>query len=355
MTERKETQGIKKRRTKERLILLLSGGFVCISLLFVFSLTIGIYHMSFADALGRVWELITHFGPTSESDLGERVIYYLRMPRALAVIFVGAGLATAGAVMQALIRNPLVDPYITGISSGASFMVVLATLGGVTLGLSESLLVPLVAIVGACLAFGLTLFIAEMAGGKAMSYVLAGVIISTGLSAATTLIIYFNVHDYARIMKWMFGSFADLSWNNTVVIILGVLLPIIISFAYSKKLNIMLLGEEQAQYLGVDSRKLKRGLMVLIAVLTAFCVAYCGVIGFIGLIIPHVCRMVVGGDHRLLIPSSALIGGLVMLIADMFCRTIAAPSELPIGALVAVIGVPFFLFLMIKEGKRYAV
>jgi iron complex transport system permease protein len=340
-----------KKHAKERLALIMIFGSLGIVLLFIYSLTMGIYPISFSDALHDVWNIIVNLGPST--DMGEKIIYHLRMPRSVAVLCVGAGLATAGAAMQALIRNPLVDPYITGVSSGASFMVVLVTLGGFTIGMA-SLSVPIAAIIGAILAFGITMLIAEFAGGKAMSYVLAGVIISTGLSAAITLLIYFNSQDYSQIMKWMFGSFADLSWNNTIVIAAGTVIPILLTFCFAKKLNIMLLGEEHAKYLGVDVSKLKKGLMILIAVLAAFCVAYCGVIGFIGLIIPHVCRMAVGGDHRLLIPTSAVVGALVLLIADIFCKTIAAPSELPIGAVVAVIGVPFFLFLMIREGKRYA-
>lgn len=187
-----------------------------------------------------------------------------------------------------------------------------------------------------------------------MSYVLAGVITSTGFSAGITLIAHFNADSYKYAMHWLFGSFTDIPWSSTVVIILGAVLPIIIVLFFAKKLNIMLLGEEQAKYLGVDTARLKRMLTVLVAVMTAFCVAYCGPIGFIGLIIPHICRMIIGGDHRLLIPSSAIMGALVLLFADVFCKTAAPPGELPIGAIVAVIGVPFFLFLLMKGGKRYA-
>ncbi|MDR0523628.1 MAG: iron ABC transporter permease [Candidatus Methanoplasma sp.] len=341
----------RRRHAKEKLALILGGGALGIALLFVYSLTMGIYPISFSDAMGDIWSIIANLGPSGE--MSERVIYHLRMPRSVAVLCVGAGLATAGAAMQALIRNPLVDPYITGVSSGASFMVVLFTIGGFSLGAS-SLSIPIAAIIGALCAFGLTMLIAEMAGGKAMSYVLSGVIISTGLSAAITLLIYFNSKEYQQIMKWMFGSFADIPWSSTAAIAVGTIIPIAITLCFARKLNVMLLGDEHAKYLGVDTAMLKKGLMVLIAVLAAFCVAYCGVIGFIGLIIPHVCRMVIGGDHRLLIPASAVLGALVLLIADVFCKTAAAPSELPIGAVVAVIGVPFFLFLMMKEGKRYA-
>ncbi len=342
-----------RKHAKGRLGIILLGGTIAIALLYVFSLTMGIYDLTFSEALNGLLNIIINGGP-SETDMGERIIYYLRMPRSICTICVGAGLATAGAAMQALIRNPLVDPFITGVSTGASFAVVAVTLGGLAAGMLADLTIPIAAIIGAVTAFAVTMFVAEMAGGRAMSYVLAGVIISTGLSSAITLMIYFNSKDYPAIMHWMFGSFADLSWDNAMVVAGGTVVPIIVVFMYARKLNIMLLGEEQAQYLGVDVRTLKRGLMVLIAILAAFCVAYCGVIGFVGLIVPHFCRMILGGDHRLLIPSSAIVGSLVMLIADIFCKTVAAPSELPIGAVVAVIGVPFFLFLMVKEGKRYA-
>ncbi|MCL2147835.1 MAG: iron ABC transporter permease [Methanomassiliicoccaceae archaeon] len=340
-----------KRHTKEKLTLILVGGTLGIILLFIFSLTMGIYPISFDEAMHGLWNIIIHLGPSD--DVGEKVIFSLRMSRSVAVLCVGAGLATAGAAMQALIRNPLVDPYITGVSSGASFMVVLATFGGL-MGIMGSISVPFAAIIGAIAAFGLTMAVAEVAGGKAMSYVLSGVIISTGLSSAITLLVYFNADNYTQIVKWMFGSFTDIQWSSTVVIVVGTLVPIVTMLFYAKKLNIMLLGEEQAKYLGVDTATLKKTLMVLIAVLAAFCVAYCGVIGFIGLIVPHICRMIVGGDHRILIPSSAILGALVLLAADVFCKTAIPPSELPIGAIVAVFGVPFFLFLMMKEGKKYA-
>ncbi len=339
-------------RNKQRLMMVLAIGILGIIVLFIYSLTMGVYTLSFSEAMGDFWNILTNLGPSD--DMGEKIVYYSRMPRSIGVLCVGAGLATAGAVMQALIRNPLVDPYITGVSSGASFGVVLVSMLGISIGPLATISVPMAAIVGAVVAFGITMLVAEVAGGKAMSYVLAGVIMSTGLSSAITLVIYYNVQDYAGVMKWMFGTFMDLSWDSVVIMFFGTIIPIIIAMTFARKLNIMLLGEEQAQYLGVDVCLLKRCLMVLIAILAAFCVAYCGVIGFVGLIVPHVCRMVVGGDHRLLIPTSAVVGALLLLVADIFCKTVAAPSELPIGAIVAIIGVPFFMYLMIKEGKRYA-
>ncbi len=337
---------------RRRATVLVLVGVVAVLLLYVVSLTMGSYPITFGEAMHQMSEIFATWG--NPEDMSGRIIYNLRMPRALAVIMVGAGLAVAGAVMQALIHNPLVDPYITGVSSGASFGVILVTLSGlVTTSLATLWLVPVAGIVGAVLAFALTMTVAEAAGGKAMSYVLGGTVIGLGLSAGTTLIMSFNADQMENITSWMFGSFANIEWEETLLITIPVIFIIAIVLVYARKLNIMLLGEDQARYLGMDARKFKRNMLILISVLTAFCVAFCGVIGFVGLIVPHLCRMVVGGDNRVLLPTSAIVGSVVLLVADVFCRSFTV-GELPIGAIISVIGVPFFIYLMVKEGKRYA-
>lgn len=326
---------------RRRATVLVLVGVVAVLLLYVVSLTMGSYPITFGEAMHQMSEIFATWG--NPEDMSGRIIYNLRMPRALAVIMVGAGLAVAGAVMQALIHNPLVDPYITGVSSGASFGVILVTLSGlVTTSLATLWLVPVAGIVGAVLAFALTMTVAEAAGGKAMSYVLGGTVIGLGLSAGTTLIMSFNADQMENITSWMFGSFANIEWEETLLITIPVIFIIAIVLVYARKLNIMLLGEDQARYLGMDARKFKRNMLILISVLTAFCVAFCGVIGFVGLIVPHLCRMVVGGDNRVLLPTSAIVGSVVLLVADVFCRSFTV-GELPIGAIISVIGVPFFI------------
>ncbi|AMK13922.1 iron ABC transporter permease protein [methanogenic archaeon mixed culture ISO4-G1] len=337
---------------KKRAAVIIMIGFIALLLLFVVSFTVGAYAIEFSEALEQVWKIIVTLG--NPDDMSGKIILNLRIPRALAVILVGSGLAIAGAVMQAMIHNPLVDPYVTGVSSGASFGVILFTLGGAMTGWSISfVLAPIGAIVGAIVAFAITMVVAEAAGGKAMSYVLGGVIVAAGLSAGTTLIMSLNADKIHSITAWMFGSFANIQWSDVCIIAIPIIAILLIVLLEARKLNVMLLGESQAQYLGLDSRKYKRMMLMLSAVLTAFCVAYCGVIGFIGLIVPHLCRMVVGGDHRLLIPSSIVVGAVVLLVADIVCKS-GPIGELPIGALTSVIGVPFFIYLMLKEGKRYA-
>lgn len=340
------------KRIKRRATLVIICGILAIIGMYIYSLTIGAYVVPFADALDQLIEIIASGGKPTE--MSGKIIYNLRMPRSIAVILVGAGLAVAGAVMQALIHNPLVDPYITGVSSGASFGVVIMTLGGaITLSnIATMWLIPVGAIIGAVGAFVLTMTVAEAAGGKAMSYVLGGTIIAAGLSAGTTLIMSFNADKIQHITSWMFGSFSSITWDNVTIMFIPVVAILVLVLFQARKLNVMLLGEAQAQYLGMNSRAYKRNMLILVAILTAFCVAYCGVIGFVGLIIPHLCRMVVGGDHRVLIPTSIVVGSLVLLAADILCKS-ASGGELPIGAIISVIGVPFFIYLMVKEGKKY--
>ncbi|WP_019178241.1 FecCD family ABC transporter permease [Methanomassiliicoccus luminyensis] len=346
-------RGVK--HAKAKLLVILLMGSVSLGILVIMSLTFGTIQISFLDALSSTTSLILKFGNPAPGNLNELVIYHLRMPRALAVIAVGAGLSAAGAVMQALIRNPLVDPYITGVSSGASFAVTLAMLGGVFLGGAFSYFtIPISAIIGAIGAFFLTMVLAEGAGGKAMSYVLSGVIIGIGLSAGTTLLMTFNAENVHMTLFWMFGSFAGIDWTDALFISIPIAICLLILLFFARDLNTVLLGDEQAQQLGLNTRRLKLAMVILVSVLTAMCVAFCGVIGFVGLIVPHVARIIIGGDHRLLLPASMMIGANVLLVADIACKTLMSPAELPIGAIIAVIGVPFFAYLMLREGKRYA-
>jgi iron complex transport system permease protein len=353
MSEKAVASASNVEQAKKRAILIIIPGIVAVVILYIFSLTIGAYQITFDEALRGFVEIISTLG--HPDDMGSKVIMQLRMPRSIAVILVGSGLAIAGAVMQAMIHNPLVDPYVTGVSSGASFGVILLTLGGVISAANVTTMwfIPLGAVAGAVGGFMVTMLVAESAGGKAMSYVLGGTIIAAGLSAATTLILSFNADRIHSITMWMFGSFSSITWNNILVMIVPIVAILIIILFQARKLNVMLLGETQAQYLGMNSRNYKRNMLILSAILTAFCVAFCGTIGFIGLIVPHLCRMVVGGDHRVLIPTSMVVGSLVLLAADIICKSGSA-GELPIGAITSVVGVPFFVYLMVKEGKRYA-
>jgi iron complex transport system permease protein len=341
----------KVNRAKYKLALILGLGSVSLVLLFILSVSTGVMDISFPDAMESTWNIITR--GADENNKYELVIYNLRMPRALAVIAVGIGLSVAGCVMQALIRNPLVDPYITGVSSGAALGATMATLAGISLFGSSDFSLPIMAFLGASLAFFVTMALAEAAGGRPISYVLGGTIIGIALSSGTTLLMYFNSDQLHGVLFWLFGSFAYMSWTSTIIVLSVVLVLTMVMLLYAKEFNVVLLGDEQAKQLGMNVRRFKTMMFLLVSALASVSVAFTGVIGFVGLIVPHLARMIVGGDHRLLLPASMMLGANVLLVADIVCKIAVEPSELPIGAIISVIGAPFFGYLMIKLGKEY--
>ncbi|HSV42592.1 MAG TPA: iron ABC transporter permease, partial [Methanomassiliicoccales archaeon] len=333
------------------LALILGLGSLSIILLFILSLTMGAMDISFREAMSGLWNLVQNGG--EHENTKELVLWQLRIPRALGVIAVGIGLSVAGAVMQALIRNPLVDPYITGVSSGAALGATMAVLAGVTILGITAYALPIIAFIGAVVAFMFTMALAEAAGGRPISYVLGGVIVSIALQAGTTLLMYFNADRLHGVLFWLFGSFAYLNWNSVTIIVLVVSVLSVVMLLFAKEFNVILLGDEQAKQLGMNVRSFKTSMFIMVSALAAVCVAFTGVIGFVGLIVPHLVRMLIGGDHRLLLPASMVVGANILLVADIVCKTVVAPSELPIGAIISIIGAPFFGYLMIRMGKEY--
>ncbi|MHC1680235.1 MAG: FecCD family ABC transporter permease [Methanomassiliicoccales archaeon] len=344
-------EGTKASRARIKLALILGLGSISIVLLFILSLTTGVMDISFQEAMSGLWNLILNGGEHESTK--ELVLWQIRIPRALGVIAVGVGLSVAGAVMQALIRNPLVDPYITGVSSGAALGVTTAVLAGVTIAGLGVFVTPIIAFVGAVMAFLFTMLLAEAAGGRSISYVLGGVIVGIALQSGVTILMYFNADRLHSVLYWLFGSFSTLDWMSTTIIVLCVSVLSAIMLLFAKEFNVVLLGDEQAQQLGMNVKRFKTGMFVLVSALAAVCVAFTGIIGFVGLIVPHLVRMIIGGDHRLLLPASMVVGANILLVADIVCKTVIAPSELPIGAVISIIGAPFFGYLMIRMGKEY--
>lgn len=346
-------EGTKADRSKVRLAMVIGVGTVSLVLLIILSLSTGtgFEGMSFMDTFNALGNLMSNGG--TPENVFETTILNLRLPRTLAVIAVGIGLSVAGAVMQALIRNPMVDPYITGVSSGAALGASLAVLGGVTIAGFTDYALPVMAFLGAAGAFLFTMMLAESAGGRPISYVLGGMIVSIALQAGTTLLIYFNQDQLHGVLFWLFGSFAYLEWSYAILIMTVVAVLTSVMLLYAKEFNVVLLGDEQARQLGLNVRRFKTSMFLMVSALASVCVAFTGVIGFIGLIVPHLVRMLIGGDHRLLLPASMMLGANILLLADIVCKTMVAPSELPIGAIISIIGAPFFGYLMIKLGKEY--
>lgn len=286
------------------------------------------------------------------------VIGVIRAPRVLLAALVGAGLGAAGATMQGLFRNPLADPALIGVSSGAALAAVAAiVLAGSAFGASAGMLglwlLPIAAFLGG---LGATLVMARLGrvGGAApvATLLLAGVAVNALAGAITGLLIFMADDRQVRdITFWTLGSLAGARWHHLPVTLLLVGLPSLLLCALARPLNALLLGEAEAYHLGVSVEALKRSAIMLAAISVAAGVAFTGLIGFVGLVVPHLVRLVFGTDHRIVLPGAALFGAALLVLADLAARSLAAPAELPVGVITALIGAPFFLWLLRQSGS----
>lgn len=284
---------------------------------------------------------------TGTPGLAHDLLWQLRLPRAVAALSVGALLAVAGVLMQVLLRNPLADPYVLGISGGAAVGALAAImLGAATFGTSAGALAG--ALGSTLLVFGL----AHGAGGWTMSrLLLTGVVVAAGWGAVVTLMLALAPDQQLRGMFfWLIGdlSTAGSPWRSLAVLFIG----LICALPLARELNVLSHGEVTALSLGVDAGKLRPVVYVLASLLTAAAVTTVGSVGFVGLVVPHLVRLALGNDLRVLLPGSALGGASLVLLADTLARSLFAPMQLPVGAITAVIGVPLFLYLLAREARR---
>lgn len=275
------------------------------------------------------------------------IVVRLRLPRVLLGVLVGGGLAISGATFQALLRNPLAEPYILGISGGASVGAVLVlAFGWVAAG---SWALPLAAFAGALVAIGLVFRVAT-ATGRAMDVrvlLLAGVVVAAFFSACIAFILSISpARTVQSAVLWIMGSLAGATWRGVLLTAVYTTPAVLLMIGLARPLNLLSIGEETAHHLGADVERVKRASLAVAALITASGVAVAGVIGFVGLIVPHAVRLLVGSDHRALLPLSFLAGAAFLTLADLAARLTLAPTEIPIGVITAFIGVPFFLVLL---------
>lgn len=298
------------------------------------------------SAIGRALRGIE--GPVSDA-----VIVDIRLPRVLLAALVGACLATAGVLYQALFRNPLADPYILGVSSGAglgAIVMIVVTSSSTALRYFG---VPVGAFVGALATIALVVKVASWRGKlDSTSLLLAGVAISYALSALTSFIMVYARESMAAVVFWMMGGLTSASWTYVSVIAPMLLVGLAYPIMQTRALNVVLLGDERASQLGVDVERFKRFILAAGSLLVAAAVSVSGLIGFVGLMTPHAVRLVLGPDHRLLLPASLLGGASVMILADLVARTVLAPVEIPVGIVTALAGGPVFLWLLLRDGRR---
>ena len=283
------------------------------------------------------------------------IIWQIRLPRIILAAFVGMGLSVSGAAFQGMFKNPMADPYVLGISSGAALGAAIAMIFSVSEGLIGLGGVTLFAFVGALLTVVIVYTIAKT-GTKipASTLLLAGISINYLFSAAISMLMLFNHTQIEKIVFWLMGSVSAASWTQVIIIVPIVLIGTISIGIFSKDLNIMLLGEESANSLGVEVERLKKILLCISSMIVASAVSVSGIIGFVGLIIPHTIRLLMGPDNRVLIPFSALGGAIFMILADTLARTAIPPTELPVGVITSLFGAPYFIYLLVKTKKMAA-
>lgn len=288
------------------------------------------------------------FGGRSEG-IADTLIVSVRLPRVVLAALVGAALAGAGAIYQALFRNALADPYILGISSGAGLGAVIAlTLTAQATALRFGL-VPAAAFAGALLTMMLVVRLASWKGRlDATSLLLAGVAVSYTLSAVTSFLQVFAREHMATVVFWMMGGLGSASWPYVAMVAPMFAVGAVLSLAFTRELNLMLLGDEQAGHLGVDVRRFQLTALAVASLLTAAAVSVAGLIGFVGLMVPHMVRLTMGPDHRTLLPASFVGGAIVLVFADLIARVVMAPVEIPVGIVTAVVGGPFFVWLLVR-------
>lgn len=293
-------------------------------------------------------------GASPGQNIDYEIFVGVRLPRIILAALVGAALASSGVVLQAILRNPLADPYILGISSGAGLGAIIAVLSGVTWSFLGGSPIAAFAFVGAVITVCLVWYIGHFAGrSQVTSLLLAGVVVNAFFSAVIMFLTSIARSDqmYSTIF-WLMGNITEKSLTSLGISAGCILAGILCLFSICHKLNVLTFGEDQAKSLGINTTKTRIVAFGFAAFITAVAVSLSGLIGFVGLIIPHSVRLVFGPDHRQLLPLSAIIGGMFLVIADTIARIVVAPAQLPVGVITAIAGGPCFLFLLVKHSRK---
>ena len=302
-------------------------------------------------SLAQVWAL---FRSPADTQIGHArlILLDIRLPRIILAALVGFALALGGVVFQALLRNPLADPFILGVSSGSALGAIIGILLGFGLGIG----VPAMSFAGALLTLLLLLsFGMKRIGMESSTILLTGVIINAFFTAIIMFFVSVSADSKLHSMLfWLYGDLSQTSYSYLYLIGPMLLVSFLLIYSFSGRLNLLTSGEDSALRMGVDVAKTKLVLLVIVSLMIGTVVAFSGLIGFVGLIVPHLARMALGSDHRLLLPVAALGGASFLVVADTLARTLIAPSELPVGVISAFVGAPFFLYLLLGKGSQWS-
>ena len=321
-----------------------------------FAVTIGSVDISIKEVYQVILYKLLNIGDSSiGTGAVADVVWLIRMPRIVLAIAVGVGLSVVGIVMQAIVKNPLADPYILGVSSGASLGATLA----VVLGIGSSFGSNSLGIMGFIGAFGVSILVLIISNigerSNSIKLLLAGMALSSVCSSFSSFLVY--ISDDSQKLKtitfWLMGSLAGAKWNEIVIIMPIIILGVIFFMTQYRTLNLMLLGDEVSITLGTDLHKFRIIYLVITSLMIGLLVYVSGMIGFVGLIIPHIVRMIFGTDHKKIIPISALLGAIIIIWADVLSRALIKGTEIPIGIVISIIGSPLFVWLMIKKNYGF--
>lgn len=332
--------------------------FLFILLLFSMALasSVGPLQISVEKSLGIIVRQIPMIGNMVNvywTQVEESVLLQLRLPRVFSAALAGIALSVAGAVYQCIFRNPMADPYVLGVASGAAFGAIIVIILGVGLQqLGVFYATPLMAFIFSILTLFIVYGIARTSSGiPVLRLLLAGIAVSSFFSSLTSILIALAGESAHVTFSWLFGGFPMSRWEYINISTPVILFCLALIFIFARDLNVMLLGDEEARHLGVEIEGLKRRMLILSSLITSVAVSISGIIGFVGLIVPHMVRILVGADHRILIPSSALVGASLLVLCDTAARTILRPAVLPTGVVTALLGAPFFIYLLMRSRR----
>ena len=331
---------------------------ICIAIAFAsvgFSVSVGGRDIGFFQVYGTIFNHLFGTPPvfgTSEW-VDDSIIWSVRVPRAVFAAIAGAGLATAGAVMQSVMKNPLADPYTTGISSGACFGVAVAAVLGLSAFSGAGQYGAILnAFIFAMIPMVLIVALAPLSNRSPATLILAGVAISYLFNALNTLLlITTDSEKLAGVYRWQIGSFADISWDSVPIMLTITVVGLIIILLLSKQLNLMALGDQHAKSMGLDANTLRVVCLVIMSLMVASIIAYAGIIGFVGLIAPHIVRMIIDADNKFVIPAAAAFGAAFLMVADVISRMLSDINAVPVGVVISFVGAPIFLYLIITQRR----
>jgi iron complex transport system permease protein len=333
----------------------LSSVLLVCALLLAIAVTIAVGVGSVSLGPGTVWRVIfDHLSGRQQASTAEEIVWQIRLPRVLLAAVVGAGLTTAGTVVQVLVRNALADPFLLGISSGASVGATTVLLFGAfaSLGLWALSFGSILGALGAMIA----VFVVSRQDGRLapLQLTLCGVVLAGLFESVTSFLIFRgNPQATQSVLFWLLGSFGNASWAQLPGPAIGLTAAMVYLFSQARSLNALAMGSEAATSLGIEVATLRRNLFLVTSLIAGLAVAVSGVIGFVGLVVPHIVRMTVGSDHRRTLPVGVLVGATFMVLADLLARTIVAPQEMPIGVITAIIGAPTLIVLIRRRAYLY--